>query len=259
MVDFVGPEVFTKENLPVVNEDGYDVVSLPSGSTLYRADSGGATTPSEGVPVFFGDKKSIAPYMRGNPDSVSSYTTTSAKKLFVLSYPNLVAMIRDEEMPDNVKDFLTEFYLLHGDVTPEQWEKLATQGFVPAKKEDSFLFLAPSMRLAPLKEGEYPVYANRVFADIVCQIGFEGWIALPGTMIQRNVDLAYYKGNQQQLAADDRMGAIRHTYNVYAPEIVLCDWKAATAPPGAVDVNAIDGGKRKKRRKTRKVRASRKV
>jgi hypothetical protein len=194
-MDFTGPEVYDQLEKSIREESGYAVVTLPSGSTIYRADKTGKKSPSEGVPNFFSDKLSIKPYTGGKPETISSYTTNKPLNLFVLEYSNIFKLAENSDK--TIQEFVYGTYLAKGEIGGEP-----------------FLILKPTVPV--VKEGKVEAYANRRFAEIVCSKGYDGWIAFPDTLEQLNINMEHYK----------KTGEIRlNVINPYAPEIVICKWK----------------------------------
>lgn len=227
-MDFVSYEVYNK--LPASGTKGpYTVTTLPAGSTIYRTDPEGRRDPSKGVPNFFGDKQSIAHLGRGNPDAMSSYTTSKDLTLYDLSFQNLIAVFEDDTAPEELKDFIGGVYIQGSVMTDEQRAKLVAQGIPAELLEDPdkpIPFIIPASRLPTPEGAPYPNYTNRALAEMICAMGFDGWIAHPGQLIQRNLDTKYYAGDMAKLSADAKAGTIHYAYNAYMPEIVLCDWSA---------------------------------
>jgi len=217
-MDFTEPKVY-KTLKPTPDSAGYDIVTLPEKSTIYRADASGKKPPAvpkddEVIPIFFSDKISITPYTGGNPATISSYTTKEKLTLFVLSYKNICKLGVSHK---GIEGFVSTCYL--------------GEGIDQSKKP--FLFLKPT---TPLEPGNPRKYANRIFAEIVCSKGYDGWIALPGTLEQRNLH-PKYMGNVALFQEHNSKGAIEYVINPYAPEIVVCNWK---------DTMVYKGGKRRK-------------
>jgi len=211
-MDFVNPGVFDK--LKMLNEKimkktgvdtkGFEVVVLPADSTMYRADKTGKTSPSEGVPNFFSDKESIKPYTGKLGDgAISSYKTNKSLALFVLSYDNICRLASSHPY---IELLVTHCYL---------GKKKDSEG------KDEFLYLTPT---ESLEYGNPRNYVNRKFAEIVCKSGFNGWIAFPNTLKQRNLDPMYNKNNIKLLQEHMSKDEVKYVYKDYAPEIVVCDW-----------------------------------
>ena len=239
-MDFTNPEVFLDSSLKQSKRKSYDIVTLPKDSTVYRSDRGGAKDPSEGVPIFFSDRQSISIYGGAEEENVSSYTTSKPLTLFVLSSANIIRITGDKTVAGNVKTFVSTSYLQRADLTEQQREKLKTQGFPGTEVPKNVPFVIPAQPIA--KVGQYLVYTNRLFAETVCKLGFDGWIALPKSLIQRNLDTPFYSQNQAQYQTDLAAGTVRYNYNMYTPEIMLCNWKT-------MSVRKTGGRRRKMSRK----------
>lgn len=198
-MDFTTPAVYA--GLKVDDSNGWETVVLPAGSTVYRADPMGKRQPSQGVPNFFSDKESIRPYMRGKSEAetVTNYTTTKPLRLFAMTAGNVNAIAGMDEYAD----FMQDSYMVA----------------VIDEDGNEVLAVEPATPLKVTKTGKVLEYSNRKFAEIICKLGFQGWVALPNTDLkQLNLDVAHYQST----------GELVKRVNPYTPEIVLCDWKAAT-------------------------------
>lgn len=201
-IDFTGPGLY--EKLKRYREGNFIYTVLPKGSTIYRADATGKTSPSEGVPNFFSDKVSIRPYTGNKGEAaISTYTTTEGAKLFVMTYGNICRLATTHPF---IHLFVTQCYL---------GKKRDSEG------KEEFLYLTPT---ESLEYGNPRNYANRKFAEIVCASGFDGWVAFPGELKQRNLDPMYNKANIELLKEHISKDEVKYVYNDYAPEIVICDW-----------------------------------
>lgn len=236
-MSFNTPEAFKVQTTEGPKEGPQTQRILKKDSILQRADHAGSTIASTEVPVFLANKESIQVYARGHPNPLSKYTLTRDVHLFEFSFPNLGALIRDPRVSTDVREFIATTYFGITDATPEMWERLRSQGWTGTGSPSRMPQIIPAQHIAP------GVYTNRIFASIICRLGFDGWIAMPNTLIQRNLDVNYYRTRMEELRADIAAGTVRYLYNVQKPEVVLCDWsKSATA--------ATMGGYRKKVRKT---------
>lgn len=198
---------------------------------MYRADHTGARLASTDEAVFLSDKESIQPYTRGKANTISSYTTTKDVSLLELSFPTLMLMLKDQGISPDIKAFLMEHYIGMAQLTPDQHERLKSQGYMGPPK---VAFVIPATPLAGS-------YTNRILTDIVCSLGYDGWIVMPSSLVQRNVDMTYYASNMDSLPNDLRSGSVRYVYNMYVPEVMFCKWD-----------DVAKGGKRT--RKTRRRR-----
>ena len=148
--------------------------------------------PSGAVPVFFADAASAYIYTRGDGSKLSMFRVTNKPKLFVLSYKNLVKMFDDERLDEEEKLSLEAF------LKPGSPPYIIPVDFL--KREDAV--------------AEHKLYLNRRILNIVCRLGFDGWIAFPDTLAQRNMDIPYYKVT----------GKMRFRLNPYNSEIAICHW-----------------------------------
>ncbi len=130
----------------------WQTLIVPQGSTVYRADMGGAKSPSNAVPAFFSNNTSISVYKRGNEANVSKYKTTRDIRLFVMTVQALKTLL-----------------VIHPELTAEDKEYLKLY-----LKEQSQNAVMP---IYPLKNQHG--YLNRAIASIICRLGVDGWIVQP--------------------------------------------------------------------------------
>lgn len=87
---------------------------------------------------------------------------------------------------------------------------------------------------------ENKIYLNRRMINIICKIGYDGWISLPSirinskysndesvkniTLIQKNLDMKYYNHNVQLLSEDIIKDQIKYVHNPYYPELAIRNW-----------------------------------
>ena len=193
----LSPDDFTNPNY-VIEQPGrntYQVVTLMEGLQMFRGDHKGKKIPSGKVPVFFADAMSAYIYTRGDSKKLSAYVIKRAPKLFVLSYKNILKLIDETLLEDDETAALEQFFQVD---IQQKIPFIVPVGFL--KKEDA--------------TGEHPLYLNRRILNIVCRLGYDGWIAMPDTLIQRNMDTQYYK----------ETGQLRFKLNPYNPEIAICNW-----------------------------------
>lgn len=163
---------------------------------MFRGDHMGKKIPSGKVPVFFADAMSAYIYTRGDSTKLSAYVVTRQPKLFVLSYKNILKLIEEESrLEEEEKAALEQFFQVDVD---RKIPFIVPVGFL--KKEDAL--------------GEHKLYLNRRILNIVCRLGYDGWIAMPDTLVQRNLDAQHYKAT----------GEVRFKLNPYNPEIAICKW-----------------------------------
>jgi len=193
----LSPDDFTNPNY-VIEQPGrntYQVVTLMEGLQMFRGDHKGKKIPSGKVPVFFADAMSAYIYTRGDSKKLSAYVIKRAPKLFVLSYKSILKLIEEAHLEDDERAALEQFFQVD---LQQKIPFIVPVGFL--KKEDAM--------------EEHPLYLNRRILNIVCRLGYDGWIAMPDTLIQRNMDTKYYQ----------ETGQLRFKLNPYNPEIAICNW-----------------------------------
>jgi hypothetical protein len=135
---------------------------VPEGSIVYRADMGGAKSPSANVPAFFSNDESITVYKRGNEANVSKYRTTRDVRLFVMTVKSLKTLFAlHPELTAEDKEYM-RVYLLQT-LTEKQKELLKQQSVENAV-----------MPIYPTRDQHR--YLNRAIAAIICRLGVDGWI-----------------------------------------------------------------------------------
>jgi hypothetical protein len=252
VLNFANPEVYNKLilNTPTVyNSETYGIsetfeipmIRIPKGAILYRADRKGAQKPSESVPIFFSDRESIRMYQQNRTpqgkilnrgeQAITKYKVKENLRLLRFDFdsiPKLQNMLKKiiKEGKDEYKNIVSidELKLLVFYLNPRYGAVLPT---LPAKmyRETS--------------ETEYLEYLNRDISNIICKLGFDGWIVLP-------------------FDAEKRQGLIQLSLitkqdSVYPPEIMLCNWTRHLEL-----LTPLKGGKRtaKQSRRHKKTRRS---
>lgn len=231
--------------------------------TMYRGDrtmlDSGEVVPdakpgSTKVPLFLGDLQSIRIYARippGSPNvdprAISRYIFKGRPTLFEMSAANLEKLLSEPDIEPQFKDYYFAY------VKPSQFPKAAEQP--PAD------LIVDAMN-PPLAKG-YPVvtpnlqsldpklpsiYFNRMLAEILCKKGFDGWVLLPGTLLQR-FPLRSYAMNPLQYAKDMNSRSIKFFYTPHPPEVMICKWDSF-----ATWERVSKGGRRKTRRRRRSTR-----
>lgn len=230
-MDFTDNSVY--DRLKREKEGGFDIVTLPEGSTLYRTSTRGIPTESTS-PVFLGDLKMVTT-MYGNADAESrtlfEYTTKKPAKLMVMTLASLKALAAGDE-----SGLVQKFYLDYREtLPPSAFEAIeGPLGLLAAKPDTPIIVPAQPTGIGP------EAYANRHLAKLVCARGFEGWVAFPNSVVEYD----------PPMRGRERMAAI------YSPEVVLCP--GAGGPLKIVKVKKL-GGRRKntRRRQTRRRKNSR--
>jgi hypothetical protein len=177
-------------------------LTLKLGSILSRNDRSGAKEPSTEVPAFFGDSQSIRIYGANHENPTSRYRVVKQPRLFILDGIHLIAMFKRAFGPITKEDELT----IMAYISPPLNEKTT---YPPGFDEEHDLVIQPTgfvtrEDLENYKAHGKGLYVNRKMANLVCRLGFDGWVALPGDLYQ--------------------WVPSRNTVARYAPEIMLCKW-----------------------------------
>ena len=99
---------------------------------------------------------------------------------------------------------------------------------------------------------KHPNYLNRRMAEIVCRLGFDGWVVKPFDPKRR--------AGLIQISIYIEGGVLKTRKVPYTPEIMLCKWKdimdlkSLSIPNNNVGAAAAAAGSAKKARRTRRLR-----
>ncbi len=115
----------------------------------------------------------------------------------MLSYENLIRLLEEDDRITTNERAQVDMYLQVSEDTPPY--------VVPTA-----FFLPDNISTNTRK----PLYLNRRILNLVCHLGYDGWVVYPGTLLQRNLDAAYY----------ERTGKFRYKLNPYTAEVALCKW-----------------------------------
>jgi len=194
--ELLTPNDFMNEKLIYEIEDpgAYTVASIQPDTVIYRGDHRGTKIPSGTVPVFFADKQSATIYTRKDPTKLYSYKIIKELRLFVLSFPSILELMEDERL------------------TAE--ERAALDGYLNISDEGVPYIIPVGFLNKENVGGAHPLYLNRRIVNLICRLGYDGWIVFPDALIQRNMDTKYYMETQK----------VRYVLNPYNPEIVICKW-----------------------------------
>jgi len=189
--DYARPDIIK----PNASAGAYTTLTVSVGSVLFRGDHTQKKIPSGRYPVFFGDKQSATIYTRGAPEKLSSYKVIREPNLFHLSYQNLVELLEDPTLSE---------------------EEAASVGMYLNITEDDdgnmIPYIIPVAFLKGKENIEANLYLNRRILNLVCRLGYDGWIALPDEIVQRNM----FGVNAE--------GKPKYRLNPYNPEIAICHW-----------------------------------
>lgn len=234
-----------KGEKPIVLYRG-DRKMLPSGEVVPDAKPG-----AKGIPLFLGDLQSIKIYARippgrGNPDprALSRYIIKGRPKLFEMSPENIQKLLKDPSVPAELRDLYFTY------VKPSQFFKVDEQP--PADIIEEAFGKAPEQgypAVTPNLSSPDPtapsVYLNRKLTDVLCKLGFDGWVVRPAKLLQR-FPLRLYASAIAQYKKDFP-NKLRYFYTPYPPEVMLCNWESF-----ATWQKAVSGGRRKTRSKNRR-------
>lgn len=239
------------------------VCTLPAGSILHRFDKGGAVEPSKNVPIFFGNKSSVSFYS-GKKNAAEINATRSSYRLkrpARLLHINTESLPRIEQLqltPEEA-EFMQVYYRL-GNVQNSQGQYVKIPLITPA---------LPYGTIAEIRRSARDKSFNRRFAEIVCRLGFDGWViktlnadkqegviqitgGIPqlrspdGTVV--TMDKLATLSREQGLAAR-AIAPLKGNLSAMPPEIVICRWD--------VFMDRIAGGGRSRRLRSSRRRQSR--
>ncbi len=258
---------------PADPASGLPTVLLPVGAVVYRADHAGAKEPSGDVPAFFTNVNSTRAYTRGAKGTKSSYVVKKEARLFHMNLNSLMALARHVASTGGETEVFDRYLAMTEDEYGERF------------------FVNPSdfleTNLKEYQEGKvsHPNYLNRRLAQIVCSLGFDGWVVKPFDMEKKTgleqlskafaMKIAEARGEVDQLVPAyqaekdpakraELLEKIRPLLELasevpivsYTPEIMLCSWKThmdVKALPVPNNNSAVAVGKARRRR-TRKTR-----
>lgn len=229
------------------------VCILPAGSILHRFDKEGAHDPSKEVPIFFGNKASVSFYSgKKTPEEINATRSSyRLKRPARLLHINAEAMKRFAELsitPEEAEFF--EVYYRHGFVRNSKGENVETPIILPA---------TPYGTIAEMRSQTREKTFNRRFAEIVCRLGFDGWVIKQLNPDKQEGVIQITCGTPQLRSPDgtvvtiDKLGTLSREQGTQArliapldgnlspmpPEIVICRWD--------VFMDRVKGGSRRRR------------
>jgi len=259
---------------PVDPVNGLPTVVLPVGAVVYRADHGGAKEPSGDVPAFFTNVNSTRAYTRGAKGTKSSYVVKKEARLFHMNLNSLMALARHVASTGGDTEVFDHYLAMTEDEYGERF-------FVNPSD-----FLEANLKEWQEKKVAHPNYLNRRLAQIVCSLGFDGWVVKPFDVekktgleqLSKVLALEIEKARAQadkilpvyQAEKDPAKKAVLREALAtllplaskvpivsYTPEIMLCSWKThmdvkALPVPNNNDAVAVGKARRRRTRKTRR-------
>jgi hypothetical protein len=240
------------------DEKGFPIVELPVGAKVFRADREGAVAPSTEVPAFFGNRVTISPYTKPLPgkkaleetSTLSAYTITKSPRLFHMTlesvqelFNSFVERINTAGINESETDFLNYSLTMLSQYFPP-----GVGVVIPSLPTPPSPFSKPSEK--------HRSYMNRTIADILCHLGYDGWIVKPFNLKERQgleqVSIVRLKEISDKTKIPlpvllENPKALERASISYPPEIMLCNWSAFMEPA------SLEGGGRR-RAKTRRQR-----
>jgi hypothetical protein len=209
-------------------------IVLPVGSVIYRADHAGAKEPSSEIPAFFTNRGSTRSYRRGKAGTLSSYTVTKEARLFDMNLNNLMKLRPYIRSAKNREVFGYYFIEVGGEwaVNPSY-------------------FTPDNLAEYQAKKVAYPNYLNRRMAEIICRLGFDGWVVKPYDFDRRTgliqLSLVLLEAGEADPLVE------------YTPEVMLCNWKEHMSLKALPEPNSPKGSPKGSKgasaeRRTRKAR-----
>ncbi len=214
-----------------------------------------AAPVSNEFPMFVSDLDSIGIYTRVppgsgpmNPSTLSRYTLTKNPVLFDMSPDNLDRLLADPKVQgESGMEDLKQWYFVRADLTkapkskyPPTVSDLVRNGVVKGTETD-IPVLTPKLD---------EVYLNRLLSNMLCKLGFDGWVVMPGAFLQRFPIREYRELPPAVYQSDFAKGKLKFFYTPYPPEVMLCKWDSFSTWAKAF------GGRRKTRSKKRRTRRS---
>ena len=166
--DFLNTDII----IPLRNSK-YDTVTIKKGTMIFRGDYEEKKPISKDLPAFFSDIITATIFTRGRSEYLYGFKVIREPTLFHLSYKNLHKLKTDKSLHEEELKALDKY------IGP---------------------FINPIDFLNP--EDAPKLYLNRRILQIVCRLGYDGWLAYPESLKQR----------------------LQGKYSFYNPEIALCDW-----------------------------------
>jgi hypothetical protein len=255
---------------PVDEGTGLPTIILPAGAELYRADHGGAKEPGANVPAFFTNRGSTRVYTHGAKGTLSQYVVKKPARLFHMSLDSLdkrmIGSYADKLTDEDLEVFMN--YIEHDDLGFTQY--VNPSGFTATDLDE-------------YKSGKvtHPNYLNRRMAEIVCRLGFDGWIVKPYTVDERTgagtglIQFSMGLMLKQRAELEEKLSVAKSgeekkalimdfeqnpPLTAYKPEIMLCRWKEHMDLKSLAVPNNVAGGvSAGKARRSRTRKAQRKM
>ena len=176
----------------VDSNDYYTTATFDIGISIYRGDKyiKKQRIHTETVPVFFSDKKYALVYTPDrNPYYLTKFVFKTQPNLFLLSYENLDLLKEDVRLTDEERAALNLYYIHNGSV--------------------QYIWPVGFLHVEDIKQ-KHQLYLNRRITNLICRLGFDGWVSKKGTLKQKNLDMKYYQTvGMDKLVQDQQFDKIK--------------------------------------------------
>lgn len=256
---FENPSIYDSFNETKEADSEIPVIHLPVGAKVFRADREGSTEPSTNVPAFFGNKITIAPYAKPFPgktakpesETHSAFIVKKSPRLFHMTLNTLIQLGGMMERKLDIAESEDE----------EEFFKYALETLGLYFNFEAGCVI-PSLPIEPSKwskgDKKFRHYLNRAMAEIVCRLGFDGWMVKPFDPEKKQGMLQVSIMKLKEISDKTKIPIpilLEHTVALqgasveYPPEVMLCNWKEFMEPA------SMSGGRRSRR--TRRQRRTR--
>lgn len=217
------------------DERGLPIIIVPSDTFLYRTDQSSAPLPNKEVPNFFTNRETVNVYKK-NDFKITTYKSKTDLNLFNMNFeslkllqelfqpaPDLVKFINlyyNKKLLKNLQDIVQKVRTKPGykletheptlqkiliKQVQTELQKFSSEEAYESEINDDNNAVFPTL---PLLEPR--TYLNRMIANIICFLGFDGWIVLP-----------FNKESKQGL---QQFTIMNGELSDYPPEIMICNW-----------------------------------
>jgi len=182
----------SRSNSNVNSNDYYTTATFNIGISIYRGDKyiKKQRIHTETVPVFFSDKKYALVYTPDrDPYYLTKFIFKTQPNLFVLSYENLDLLKKDTRLTSEEHAALNLYYTNNG----------STQ----------YIWPVGFLHVEDIKQ-KHKLYLNRRITNLICRLGFDGWVSKKGTITQKNLNMKYYQSvGMDKLIQDQQFDKIK--------------------------------------------------
>ena len=176
----------------VDSNDYYTTATFNIGISIYRGDKyiKKQRIHTETVPVFFSDKKYALVYTPDrDPYYLTKFIFKTQPNLFVLSYENLDLLKKDTRLTDEEHAALNLYYTHNSSI--------------------QYIWPVGFLHVEDIKQ-KHHLYLNRRITNLICRLGFDGWVSKKGTITQKNLNMKYYQSvGMDKLIQDQQFDKIK--------------------------------------------------